>query len=71
MDGGAIRCVWRRYSRGLEAVFKRYATSAKLVKSETLTLVKSETLMLVFTVYSLQLRCKIFSYLEPRTSVII
>ena len=59
MDGGAIRCVWRRYSRGLEAVFKRYATSAKLVKSETLTLVKSETLTLVFTVYSLPFTIKV------------
>ena len=59
MDGGAIRCVWRRYSVRLEPPFKRYATSAKLVKSETLTLVKSETLTLVFTVYSLQFTIKV------------
>ena len=59
MDGGAIRCVWRRYSGRLEAPFKRYATSAKLVKSETLTLVKSETLTLVFTVYSLPFTIKV------------
>ena len=59
MDGGAIRCVWRRYSGRLEAVFKRYATSAKLVKIEPLTLVKSETLTLVFTVYCLPFTIKV------------
>ena len=59
MNGAAIWGVWSRYSWGVEAVFKRYATSAKLVKSETLTLVKSETLTLVFTVYSLPFTIKV------------
>ena len=57
--GGGIRGAWSRHSWGLEAVFKRYATSAKLVKSETLTLVKSETLTLVFTVYCLPFTIKV------------
>ena len=43
VDSGTIQRVWRRYSRGMEALCdERYATSAKLVKSETLTLVNSE-----------------------------
>ena len=66
MDGGAIRCVWRRYSGRLEAVFKRYATSAKLVF--TVYCLPFTVYCLLFTVYRLQLRCKVFSYLEPLTS---
>ena len=45
VDSGTIRRVWRHQTGRMEALCdERYATSAKLVKSETLTLVNSETL---------------------------
>ena len=64
-----MRNGWRRHSVRLEAVFEGFGAAIRGVWSRNpwgLEAVFFEEL--VFTVYRLQLRCKVFSHLVPRTS---